>query len=192
MPESCTGADLSKQVENFTRHSEIFQFVFGYGPLYWPLCVEVPNYCTNQSYEFMTADCLDEKRSFTSDSSAVAVFAVVAALCAMSIVCSLAGMYRRWSQSSVTLVSDEARQPLLGGVVVNHIQENELAFVTSKSSATIQLKLWEIISWFDLVENTQDFFTVKARNVGSVDTRFFEGVRTIAMIFIFSVTFFHR
>ncbi|CUG87430.1 acyltransferase, putative [Bodo saltans] len=166
VPLECSGDELSRQTQNFTRHAELFQWLFQLTSL----CVVVPPYCTNHSYGFMSADCIDEQESFVDDPSAVAVFVVIVALCALSVVCALAGVYRRWSVRQIA--STEERQELLNQGEGEPLPTQRLSI------------MWQVVAWFDLIENTRDFFVVKARSGGSVDTRFFEGVRTIAMLFV--------
>ena len=45
-------------------------------------------------------------------------------------------------------------------------------------------RLLTFAKWFDIFESIGDLFTVRSRNVADVDTRFFEGVRTLAMLFV--------
>ncbi|CUG88902.1 acyltransferase, putative, partial [Bodo saltans] len=182
VPQECSGSMLSNQVQNFTRQSLAFQIAFGFHSKCIAPVPPLPTYCTDQSYGFMSADCLDEKKSFTSDSSALAVFAVIVVLCGLSIACAAAGIYRRWSQASAASGGDEAGRLLPKGSSSGCKEVN--VTVQGDEEVAPQSKLWEAVSWFDIVENARDFFTVKARNVGSVDTRFFEGVRTIAMLFV--------
>jgi hypothetical protein len=175
--QECDGTTLSNQVQNYTRSADFFQALYDFTSL----CVEVPAYCTSQSYGFMTADCLDEQKSFTSDSSAVAVFAVIVVLCTLSIACAVAGIYRRWSLATDAELGESGR--LLPKQLGSNFAEVNVA-PSDGVVVAAPSKIWEAVSWFDLIENIRDFFTVKARNVGSVDTRFFEGVRTIAMLFV--------
>jgi peptidoglycan/LPS O-acetylase OafA/YrhL len=184
VPQACSGTTLSNQVLNYTRNATLFQVAFGVGTF---CAVTLPPYCTNQSYGFMSADCMDEQKSFTSDSSAVAVFAVIVAFCATSVLCGIAGVYRRWSlllkkegddvgeAAGLLLPTSRSEKVHVNGTPSDNM--HQLAPVTSS-------KVWEVIGWFDLVENTRGFFSVKSRNVANVDTRFFDGVRTIAFIFV--------
>ncbi|CUG88901.1 acyltransferase, putative [Bodo saltans] len=186
VPQECNGSVLSAQVMNYTQHAELFQVAFGVGTL----CASaMPSYCSNKSYGFMSADCMDEQKSFTSDSSAVAVFAVIVAFCGTSILCGIAGVYRRWSLAMKSREESSIETERLLPVAEEKVQINDAPSNKSKNVAAAavtvkQSKLWEVVGWFDLVENARGFFNVKSRNVANVDTKFFDGVRTIAFIFV--------
>lgn len=180
VPQSCSSEMLSGEVSNYTRSMALFQGVFGFGGA----CTRVPYYCTNRSYGYMSAVCIDERKSFTSDPAAVGVFSVIVVLCSMSLLCAAIGIYRRWSSTGGDSEKEGESAQLLSkadrGYEIVQVNTTEEQNGGSDRSS----KLWEFVGWFDLVENARDFFTVKSRNVSQVDTRYFEGVRTIAMLFV--------
>ena len=54
----------------------------------------------------------------------------------------------------------------------------------AKYSPLLPKPLFIVAKWFSLSSSLRDLFTVKSRNVADVDTRFFEGVRVLAMLFV--------
>jgi len=87
--------------------------------------------------------------------------------------------------------------PLL---VNGSVEKGEYASLATRgeggpSSADVSAHRWisvdSVVSWFDAWTNMLDFFTVKRRSPSggglgtvTIDTEFFEGVRTIAMLFV--------
>lgn len=174
LPTSCSQALLNTQLLNYTRNSIPFQMLAGpTGP-----CVfNMPSDCTAASYGYLEAQCMDEYPAFTTDKSATAVFAVLMALVGVNVLCAAVAYYRRWSAQQVE-VDDDENTSLVTNDKINS-RGRDAARDPPQSSGR-----FDVVAWFDVVENSRDFFTVKARNIGDIDTRYFEGVRTIAMLFV--------